>query len=102
MYKAYVYNLCIIYCFAFFYLFKKHYGNYSENYDTNVSFQILRGCHQHIFYTPTGLNLLSKLLVLLYLSNVVGKLLKSQPLMLNKLDLRFPKHARDYSSLKLL
>ena len=41
MYKAYVYNLCIIYCFAFFYLFKKHYGNYSENYDTNVSFQYL-------------------------------------------------------------
>ena len=42
-----------------------------------------------------GLNLLPVLIVLLYLPNVVEKLLISQPLMLNQLDLSFSKHARD-------
>ena len=80
MYNIYAYNLCIIYYFALFCLFKKYCGNYSENYDTDVSFQILHGCYQHIFYTSTGVNLLSEVLVLLFRSNVVGKLLKSQPM----------------------
>ena len=58
--------------------------------------QILLGCHQHIFYTLTVTDFLSEFFVLLYLPNAVGKRLKPQPLMLNKLDLKSPKHGRDY------
>ena len=84
-------SFSITHCIALFLFFFK----YSENYEIDVVFRILRGCHQHTFYTSTGLNLFPELLGLLYLPNAVGKLLISQLLMLKQLDLSFPKYARD-------
>ena len=70
---SFFFPLCIVLlCFV--------YLKYWENYEIDVLFLILRGCHQHIFYTSTGLNLLPELLALPYLPNAfVGKLLISQP-----------------------
>ena len=34
------------------------YLKYSENYETVALFRILRGCHQHIFYTLMGVNVI--------------------------------------------
>ena len=83
-----LFPLCILLlCFV--------YLKYSENYEIDVLFRILRGCRQHTFYTSTGLNLLPELLAVLYLPNAVGKLLISKPLMLNQSDMSFPKYARD-------
>ena len=69
-------SFSIVYCIV---LLCFVYLKYSENYEINVLFRILRGCRQHTFYTSTGLNLLPELLAVLYLPNAVGKLLISQP-----------------------
>ena len=84
-------SLSIAYFIALFVYLK-----YSENYETDVLYRIVRGCQQRIFYALIRLSLMPEFLALLYLTNAVEKRLISQPLILNQSDLIFPKYACDY------